>query len=215
MDPTSGELDLNTEDFNKVMQFAGTCAMFPEGSNTVVIIGEPCLTPQSISRFRDYVNMMQTFNEPVMLIGNPTDDNGKLKAYIDYYFSISANSAVPDGAWEVMKFLLSDEMQKECFLDTESGYNGIPVNKDVLNWNIDKVITDKPESDQKPVPAEMKDSFAALLKSIDSCARYDKEIGNIVEEEAPPYYLGQKSAEEVALIMESRINLILDERKDS
>ena len=84
-----------------------------------------------------------------------------------------------------------------------------------MNWNIDKVITDKPESDQKPFPAEMKDSFAVLLKSIDSCERFDREIGNIVEEEAPTYYLGQKSAEEVGLIMESRINLILNECKDS
>ena len=197
------------------MQFAGTYAMYPEGSNTAVIKGEPYLDRQMISRFRGYVNMMQAFNEPVTLIGSPIDDNGKIKAAINYYFSISTNSAVQEGAWEIMKFLLADEMQKEVFINPECGVGGIPVNREVLNWNIDQVLTDKPEGDQKPVPAEMEDSFVAFLKSIDSCAMYDKEIGSIVEEEAPPYYLGQKSAEEVALLMESRINLILDERKDS
>jgi len=215
MDPSSGELNLNTANFYKVMQFAGTYAMYPEGSNTAVIKGEPYLDRQMISRFRGYVNMMQAFNEPVTLIGSPIDDNGKIKAAINYYFSISTNSAVQEGAWEIMKFLLADEMQKEVFINPECGVGGIPVNREVLNWNIDQVLTDKPEGDQKPVPAEMEDSFVAFLKSIDSCAMYDKEIGSIVEEEAPPYYLGQKSAEEVALIMESRINLILDERKDS
>lgn len=207
IDPASGELSLNTEYFYKVMEFAST----PEA----LVTDEPYLDRQIISRFRGYVNMMQAFNEPVTLIGSPIDDNGKIKATISYYLSISANSAVPDGAWEVIKFLLADEMQKEIFVNPECGFDGIPVNKDVLNWNIDKVITDKPEGDQKPVPAEMKDSFVPLLESIDSCERYDREIGDIVEEEAPPYYLGQKSAEEVALSMESRINLILDERKDS
>jgi len=207
IDPASGELSLNTEYFYKVMEFAST----PEA----LVTDEPYLDRQIISRFRGYVNMMQAFNEPVTLIGSPIDDNGKIKATISYYLSIFANSAVPDGAWEVNKFLLADEMQKERFVNPECGFDGIPVNKDVLNWNIDKVITDKPEGDQKPVPAEMKDSFVPLLESIDSCERYDREIGDIVEEEAPPYYLGQKSAEEVALCMESRINLILDERKDS
>jgi len=130
---------------------------------------------------------------------------------------ISANSAVPEGAWEVMTFLLDDEMQKEVFFNPECGIGGIPVNKDVLTWNFDQVVTDKAEGDgdEKPVSQRMENSFAALLQTIDSCARYDKAIGNIVEEEAPSYYLGQKSAEEVALLMESRINLILDERKNS
>jgi multiple sugar transport system substrate-binding protein len=159
--------------------------------------------------------MMQSFNEKTTLIGSPVSDNGKLKAYISFYFSISANSDVPDGAWEVMKYLLSDEMQKECYLNMESGFNGIPVNRSALLWNIDQVVTEKSDNGEKPVSPELEESFVALLESIDSRERYDNEIGKIVLEEAPPYFLGQKTAEEVAVIMESRINLILNERKDS
>jgi hypothetical protein len=215
IDPVSGELNLNTEDFYKVMQFAGTCAAYPEGSISALITDEICLEPHTISRFWEYVAMMQAFNEPTTFIGSPISDNGKLKAYISFYFSISANSNVPDGAWEVMKFLLSDEMQKECYYDMESGYSGIPVNKNVLLWNIDQVVTEKSNNGDKPVSPDLEESFVALLESIDSRERYDSEIGKIVVEEAPPYFLGQKSAEEVAVIMESRINLILNERKDS
>ena len=215
IDPVSGELNLNTEDFYKVMQFAGACAACPEGTETVLITDEICLDNQIIGRYWDYVDMMQAFNEPTTFIGSPISDNGKLKAYISFYFSISANSAVSDGAWEVMKFLLSDEMQKECYYDMESGYSGIPVNKNVLLWNIDQVVTEKSNNGEKPVSPDLEESFVALIESINSCARYDNEIGKIVIEEAPPYFLGQKSAEEVAVIMESRINLILNERKDS
>lgn len=111
--------------------------------------------------------------------------------------------------------MLADEMQKEIFVNPECGFDGISVNKDVLNWNIDQVKTNKPQGDQKSLPKEMEDSFAVLLQSVDSCTRYDKEISNIVDEKASPYYLGQKSAEEVALLIEIRINLILAERKDS
>lgn len=67
--------DLNTEDFYKVMQFSST----PEA----LVTDEPYLDRQIIRRFRDYVNMMQEFSEPVTLIGYPTDDNGKLNAYVD------------------------------------------------------------------------------------------------------------------------------------
>jgi len=113
--------------------------------------------------------------------------------------------------------MLADEMQKKVFIYPECGVAGIPVNINVLNWDIDQVVIDKSDGDgeEKPVKQEIDNSFVPFLQSIDSCERYDREIGNIVEEEAPPYYLGQKSAEEVALIMESRINLILDERKES
>lgn len=206
IDSASGKLNFETEDFYKVMQFAAT----PGSLET----DEPCLQRHIISRFRDYVRMTQGFTEPVTFIGYPTDDNGKINATIINYFSIAANTDVRDGAWAVVKFLLSDEMQKVIFENPECGIDGIPVNKNVLNWNISQVKADiEQEEGEGVVTQELVDSFTTLLDSIDSCDRYDLEIGNIVQEESAPYYLGQKSVEEVATLMENRINLILEERK--
>ena len=53
--------------------------------------------------------------------------------------------------------MIGDEMQKEVFFNPECGIGGIPVNKDVLAWNFDQVVTDKAEGDgdEKPVSQGM------------------------------------------------------------
>ena len=43
--------------------------------------------------------------------------------------------------------------------------------------------------------------------------RYAREIQGMISEELMPYFAGQKTAEEVAGILNSRVQLYLDERK--
>ena len=60
---------------------------------------------------------------------------------------------------------------------------------------------------------EQYDQFMDLLSRIDSVASIDSSIADIVLEETGPYFAGQKTVEETASVIQSRVKLYVNEQR--
>ena len=70
--------------------------------------------------------------------------------------------------------------------------------------------------DEYPLELLSKEKAAeltAFVSSVDTLYYWDEEINNIVDEETQSYFAGQKSAEDVAKVIQSRLQIYINERK--
>jgi len=148
-----------------------------------------------------------------------TDSKG-LSFTSDMRLSINAKSGHKQEAWEFVKLLLSEDMQKTREL------SGFAVNRKASlerqaqlkeigsgdGKNQIKLMT-KDGKEFKPRPAEQKDidAIEQALSELRVYADTDPKVKAIVEQEAGPFFSGQKSAEEVAKSVQNKVNTYLQE----
>ena len=60
---------------------------------------------------------------------------------------------------------------------------------------------------------EQADKLMELIESTDKVANYDSAIYDIVTEQAAGFFAGQKSAEEVAKLVQSKANIFVNEQR--
>ena len=60
---------------------------------------------------------------------------------------------------------------------------------------------------------EQVDEIVAFILSIDKCYYYNESVMNIINEEMPAFYTGQKTAQEVAKTIQNRAQLYVDENR--
>ena len=64
-----------------------------------------------------------------------------------------------------------------------------------------------------PLTQEQVDSAVEYIYSINKCYYGNTDISNIIEEEIASYFSGQKSAQEVAKVIQSRAQIYVDEKR--
>ena len=166
------------------------------------------------------------FGEPVSYIGFPTESGMGSYVMAQDSYAISARSSYVDGAWEFLRYYLTEEYQseltwglpvlKKCFYEKaqealERPYyldeKGDKVEYDDYFWiNDESVILD-------PMSQEQVDQITDFILSVDKCYYSNEDIINIVNEEAEAFFSGQKSAQEVVKIIQSRAQLYVDENQ--
>ena len=177
--------------------------------------------PLTISGF-DYfrAHKQAIFGEDIAFIGFPNDEGqNESLIYPGSRIAISAKSPYPDAAWEFLKILLDDEFQNNknfSFPSTKAGYEANAKRMleqpyddytgEKLVWTIGDVTTEI-----KPLTQEEIDELTDYILSVDRTTIYDGEIATIILEEAAAYFAGQKSAEEVAKIIQSRTQIYVSE----
>ena len=164
-----------------------------------------------------------TFGEAITLIGFPSEDQDGSVIVPTMQFAISAKSKNQEAAWQFLRYYLMEEYQ-----DTTSGF---PLSMKALekrakeamerpyylDENGDKeyyddiIYMDDVEVTIDPMTQEEVDRFMEILKTFKNVGRYDDTLINIITEEAEPYFNGQKSASEVAQIIQNRAQIYLHE----
>ena len=145
-------------------------------------------------------------------------------AYADllYTFAINANSAHVEGAWEFLAFLMSEEVQRTqqnpmvatnrevCIaaLETEVRWleeGNVMEDSHGRKWTREDITNEKvAEYINMRDRAEPGDAEEA---------RRMKPVWQIIQEESEAYFTGDKSIEEVADIIDNRVQLYLDENR--
>ena len=131
---------------------------------------------------------------------------------------LNANAANRDGAWEFVKFLLSEEAQ-EKLAGTALSY--MPVKKSVFEALLEKEITDGPPKNlgkermifQGPLTRERADEIEAFVESARALPYKTEPILEIIQEESQDYFNGSKSIEQVSSIIENRVKMYLNEQR--
>jgi len=176
-----------------------------------------------------YYSSMNIFDEPACnMIGYPSPEREGMLILPSEYLAISSSSQNIEGALEFLLQLLSEEYQ----LMYSTDYNeyqaeklqskGFPICMD----SMDTLVTicenppakpdtgggDSPaEEEYTNIPSECSDKL--LLQILNSSSVYypDIEVLAIIQEEAALFFSGQKTAEEVANLIQNRVQLLVSE----
>ncbi|NLW89874.1 MAG: extracellular solute-binding protein [Clostridiaceae bacterium] len=140
-------------------------------------------------------------------------------------YAVYENSIFPDGADKFIEFLMSDTVQ---FLSTAFANDDIPVSRSAMNTQIRTMAQRSQETDSgiitrgginesdylRPFPTDQ--SWEAGFKQIiDSAKGFyipDLYLQIIFDEEMIPFIVGEKTAEETAAILQSRVGIYVAER---
>lgn len=128
----------------------------------------------------------------------PSMDGGStVYANIFKEYGINSNSKSKGAAWKFMKFLMSEEMQTspELFF--------LPVNKAAMAKKIER---EKVAGTNVELTAD-----DPVFSNISVYADQNWQIAEIIAEETNKYFDGQRTAEETARILQSRVDLMVKE----
>lgn len=181
----------------------------------------------NVSGFRDYQYVQQgTFGEPVTMIGYPTGNGDGSAIMPALQMAMSAKSSCKEGAWQFLRYYLTDEYQ-------DAIPYGLPLSikkLDSMGEEAMKKLTYTDENGNEvesedyyylggveipinPMTKEEVENFKKTLYSFNQVYNYDDNLIQIIEEEAAAFFNGQKSAKDVAAIIQSRVKIYVNENR--
>lgn len=185
------------------------------------------LLSRYLSTYHDFNRLEKgQFGEDVTIIGFPTESRNGNAIIPSTQIALSAKSGCQEGAWEFIRYYLTDEYQ-------DSLEYQFPVKKSALA-KMEQEATEKPywedEEGKKeyyddtywindveviiePMTKEEAAEFTAFLSSLTLVGAYDQSMMEIVTEEAQAFFEGQKSAQDVADIIQSRMKIYVSESR--
>lgn len=235
VDVEKGDCDFDNETFVGALEFSNIfpeeidwedenyAANEPERVSKGKILTARC----TLSDFDTIQNYQTVWNDDVTYIGYPSsgENNGALIWY-DGLYGITKNCENPEIAWNLLSSMMKNPSSKPEYRDTYGPYNMfISPTKDNLDTYLDIVSEnyeqsgytnywDNFEIEMKPLTEQMRQSYKDAVYSTTAVAgSVPTGVMDIIKEEASSYYSGQKSAEEVAKIVQSRVKIYLSETR--
>ena len=181
----------------------------------------------NVSGFRDYQYVQQgTFGEPVTMIGYPTGNGDGSAIMPALQMAMSAKSSCKEGAWQFLRYYLTDEYQ-------DAVTYGLPLSIKKLDSMGEESMKKPTYTDENgnevesedyyylggveipinPMTKEEVENFKKTLYSFNQVYNYDDNLIQIIEEEAAAFFNGQKSAKDVAAIIQSRVKIYVNENR--
>ena len=211
-----------------------------DGSSVVSRIseGRQMLMDAQISSVEDIGYNDMYFGGKCSYIGYPCRQGSGNVLFFSGGCAMSASCADKAAAWDFIRIFLTEEYQRRQYglplrqdllqeqleeamridyeTDEEGHYlldeNGerIPLSRGGMGYSDESGAM--VEFEYYGLTKEQADRFLAVLNSADKCLEFDMKIYSIVREEAAAYFAGQKSPEEVAKLIQSKVGLYLSEQ---
>ena len=239
IDLSTGECYFDTPDFAKLLEYA---ALFPAEIDWETYEVDNSKRYISILEKTKIFEVFYLYNLSDMnwtladmggtdgfaIVGMPGIGGDKMILTTDTGMAINANSQYQQVCWEFVSQLLGDEYQEQNSWQisvlqnkleeqaqkaTQKPYyideNGEKVEYEQTYYNS---LTGENEP-LLPLSQEQVDQFMEVINSVDGSTVYDEELFKIVVEEAGAYFAGQKPAEEVARLIQSRVWTYINEQR--
>jgi len=227
-----GKCNFENEDFIKLMEFVKEYGKDQEDIDIEAKDSYPMneynalLNIVGIDRYQTLHELEKGYiGEEITFKGLPSPKGiGSAIAY-EVSLAISDKSKNKEGAWEFVKVFLKEDFQDKI---ANTGWE-FPLKKSSLEKLAEN--TKNPPKDQgysriEPTivigdePKEIGfiddagiEKVNKLITSIDSAVNYDANISKIIEEEMEVFYKGDKTAQEVAKLIQNRVNTYINEIK--
>ena len=171
--------------------------------------------------FRDiweYAKLKQVvFNGDVEFVGCPNDSGKNLAVIAGTTLGVNSKTEHKDVIYDLIKELMnSDQKRSSGFSSVKAKFEEElqEATKEPGDNNSDAEVYDPASGDfvkLKPLSQEDIKKFYDYAVSINSSIEFDTEISGIICEEASAFFAGQKSAEEVAKIIQKRVTIYINE----
>lgn len=200
-----------------------------------IAAGKQMLLSTSLSDFSDFQMYKAIFGGKVTCIGFPTDyGNGNMMGLSSGY-AISSGSANKDAAWQFLRGFFTEDYQ------TDNVWQ-FPSNVNAFNKKLKEAMTPHYQKDEngnyildengnkieesqggwgwgsvtieiKAVTQEEADQILDLINTTTKVMRADETISKTVNDEAAAFFEGQKTAEEVAKTIQSKVSIYVNEQR--
>ncbi len=238
VDWTTGQCGFDTPAFQDILTF---CASFPasfqwnedtyESEPAAIQSGRQMLYPTTISSFDDLQMCDAMFGGGTTFIGYPTGQGCGSSFYIGSGMAMSSQCADKAGAWSFMRQILlpqstgneenfyawqfptnradfqcmADQAMRQEFYTDENG-NQVEQSHGGASWDGFSI-------EFYAATQEQYDHLMELYSAVDSLASVDMSIDAIVREEAASFFNGDKSVQETAALIQSRVSLYVNEQR--
>ncbi len=213
----------DTENFTEVLKFCKTYGQEPGGAyrsdeeRVEAVRASEALALAITGNLATFSQGMAMLGEGYQCVGYPV--GGEDGTFLEFYSCIGINEASPnqDVASDFLLYLLSKEVQRQIGVAA--------VRRDVLTEYVKDGESGKEEpyfvlGDALRIPLAGKEDGTSFLaeyvelmgKGMPSSVWMD-DMQTIVTEEAAMYFAGDRSAEDTAAVIQSRIQLYMDERQ--
>ena len=241
IDWSAGECKFDTPEFKSLLEFVNRFPdefQYEDGgasTPTKIQNGEILLDMMGIYDFDQIQMYIEMFSGDMVCIGYPTTDGGSGTALAAREaYAITSKSKMKDGAWEFIESYLSQAGEN-------SRYSfGFPNNKEKLAAMAQEAVGIENPADGEDLEGgsgqtvaiaaiggvsymdgwsytyrdatqEEVDIVMQLIETARPAYSSSDEILNIINEEAAAFYEGQKSVDDVANIIQSRISIYVNE----
>ncbi len=231
IDFEKGTCNFLNDDFYNLLEYAKT---FPKkldyenyDSWEEIMEGNVLFSEIYLYSADDFSMYNQLYKNGTKVIGIPMTEGSGHVILPQEMFAISVKSKKQEQAWEILKDMISEEAYK-------SGNNdmGFPILKSAFYDKMKESMKVETYIDENGVEQEVShggistgtilielkaptqaevDELTKIVETADKIFSFDERVFEIVEEEAKPFFEGQKSAKEVAEIMQSRVGIYLAE----
>jgi len=233
MDYEKGICSFDSDAFIKLLEYANTYMdsldydkyfddSFWKRAETMYIDDNALLSIVELTDYADIYRFEHTeFGESVTAVGFPCEGRVGTAFVVDTAFSISEKSKYKEGAWEFLReLLLPDQDFNDCFsvrkdLLEKSAQQAMKPDKDRMNYAVTMIGQMMISSGAGDIGEPKKKDIAHMdevIASADGLMDYDQKVIDIILEEAASYFGGSKSAQEAAKLIQTRVQLYLDEK---
>lgn len=185
-----------------------------------------------------YNNYTMFMGMPVTYIGYPTaEGTGNMFNLTEAGFAMSSKSEHKDAVWQLLREFFTKEYHEEHVYSLSSRIDIFEENAKqatTVEYQKDAEGKDMLDENGEPVPVvrysmwnqrtqEMEDIYCLTQQQVDQIrelmetttklADYDDAIIKIVTEQAAPFFEGQKSAQDVAKLVQSKVNIYVNEQR--
>lgn len=158
-----------------------------------------------VESISDYISSVEMFHgEKVSCVGFPSAQGGSALVYPFRPVGISGLNGHQDMAWAFVRTLLGEEFQ------TMEVHFNLPVRLSVLRKKVDSQVEMAAKKEQ-PIAQEDLDAFYRMIDVPGGKLTFDRNVWNIISEEAEYYFNGQKSVEDVAKTIQNRAGIYVSE----
>ena len=213
-----------------------------ESDATRVVNGKQLMGTTSLYGFTDYIWELYAIRDKITFTGYPTEDAAPGNSfYIITPMAISSVTKYPDAAWDFVSTMIrqtnEDAESMYAFPISQEAFDKkmtavlteqyqLDENGEQVDWDEDGEpdkmsigsyeVVENGESTWQEVYAltqEDVDQILSVINNTTSVYDYDQEILSIVTDEAAAYFSGDKDVATTANMIQSRVNLYVQEQR--
>ena len=213
-----------------------------ESDATRILSGKQLMATTSFYSFEDYIYNIYPVKDKVTFVGYPSESGEPGNSfYIQCPMAISSVTKYPDAAWDFVStmirqtnedaesmyaFPISQEAFDKKMTSVMTEQYQLDVNGEQVDWDEDGEpdkmcigtyeVVENGESTWQQVYALTQEDIDQILSVINSATGivdYDDEILSIVSDEVSAYFAGDKDVQTTANMIQSRVNLYVQEQR--